>query len=418
MRAGSEYMISCLARKRVVPRARALRGGALLMALLTVACGRAPGPVALDIPTRFPAAPRVVAIGDLHGDLAATRAVLRLAGAVGERDEWIGGDLVLVQTGDQLDRGDDELEIVDLLDRLAEEAAAAGGAVHVLNGNHEFLNVKGDVRYVTLDGFADFLEEPVPGLAGAEPSKVVAAVLARMKAFKPGGPMALRLAARNVVVVVGETVFVHGGVLPKVAEYGVERLNQESREWLRGERSGPPDLLLDREGPVWSRHYSKDTDGDDCRLLGEALAKLGASRMVVGHTVQKDRITSGCDGRVWRIDVGLSRHYGGTPSALEIVGDEVRALRVYGSPRSPGVGSPLLSDCSRPCPTWVRSRFASLEARAAASPDRGPQASVSRAPLPPRTSRSGCPARRPPRSRAGLRSAGRAAASCPRRARG
>lgn len=317
-------MISCLARVRV------LRSVVVLAALLAVACGRRPAepaPIALDLPTRFPAPPRLVAIGDLHGDLAATRAALRLAGAVGERDEWIGGDLVLVQTGDQLDRGDDELPILDLLDRLAEEAAAAGGAVHVLNGNHELMNVKGDVRYVTLDGFADFLDEPVPGLAGAEPATVVAAVVARLRAFRPGGPMALRLAARNVVAVVGETVFVHGGVLPKVAEYGVERLNQESREWLRGERSGPPDLLLDRDGPVWSRHYSKDTDEDDCRLLSEALARLGASRMVVGHTVQKDQVTSGCDGRVWRIDVGMSRHYGGTPAALEIAAGEVRVLR-------------------------------------------------------------------------------------------
>jgi hypothetical protein len=195
-----------------------------------------------------------VAVGDLHGDLEATRRVLRLAGAIDERDAWIGGDLVLVQTGDQLDRGDDELEILDLLDRLAKEAAAAGGAVNVLNGNHELMNVRGDVRYVTLDGFADFLDEPVPGLAGAEPATVVAAVLARVKAFKPGGPMALRLAARNVVVVVGDTVFVHGGVLPEAARYGVERLNRESREWLRGERSSPPDLLFHPDGPVWSRH--------------------------------------------------------------------------------------------------------------------------------------------------------------------
>lgn len=307
---------------------RVARSLALGLAILAAACGRGPAdPVVLDVPTRFPAPPRIVAIGDLHGDLAATRAALRLAGAVDERDDWAGGDLVLVQTGDQLDRGDDEREILDLLDRLAEQAAAAGGAVHVLNGNHELMNVQGDVRYVTLDGFADFLEEPVPGLAGADPATVVAAVVARIRAFRPGGPEALRLAKRNVVVVVGETVFVHGGVLPKVAGYGVERLNQETREWLRGERRAPPELLLDREGPVWSRHYSRDTGADDCRLLAEALGRLGASRMVVGHTVQKERITSACDGRVWRIDVGLSRHYGGTPAALEIVGDEVRVLQ-------------------------------------------------------------------------------------------
>lgn len=319
---------------------RAVRLLALGLALTAAACGGGPEvppavPVVLDVPTRFPAPRRIVAIGDLHGDLAATRAALRLAGAVDERDDWAGGDLVLVQTGDQLDRGDDEREILDLLDRLAEQAAAAGGAVHVLNGNHELMNVTADVRYVTLDGFADFLEEPVPGLAGADPATVVSAVVARIRAFRPGGPEALRLARRNVAVVVGETVFVHGGVLPKVAAYGIERLNQETREWLRGDRRAPPELLLDREGPLWSRHYSRDTDGDDCRLLAEALGRLGASRMVVGHTVQKERITSACDGRVWRVDVGLSRYYGGTPAALEIAGDEVRVLRA-GEPAASG----------------------------------------------------------------------------------
>ncbi|MBK6404240.1 MAG: metallophosphoesterase [Holophagales bacterium] len=312
---------------------RAVRFGVLVgVVCLATACagGAVERPAvrgALDVSTRFPAPRRLVAIGDLHGDLEATRRVLRLAGAIDERDGWMGGDLVLVQTGDQLDRGDDEPEILDLFERLAKDATAAGGAVHALNGNHEFLNVKGDVRYATLDGFADFLEKPVPGLAGAPPETVIAAVLARINAFKPGGPQALRLATRNVVAVVGNTVFVHGGVLPKVAEYGIERLNQESREWLRAERSCPPDLLLGPDGPVWSRHYSKDTDEADCRLLAEALEKLGASRMVVGHTVQKDQVTSGCAERVWRIDVGLSRHYGGPSSALEIVGDQVRILR-------------------------------------------------------------------------------------------
>jgi hypothetical protein len=38
-----------------------------------------------------PAAERVVAIGDIHGDLDATRRALRLAGAIGEQDTWTGG---------------------------------------------------------------------------------------------------------------------------------------------------------------------------------------------------------------------------------------------------------------------------------------------------------------------------------------
>ena len=75
----------------------------------------------------YPAPERLVAIGDVHGDLSATRRALVLAGAIDQTDRWIGGGLVIVQVGDQLDRGDDEQEILELLDRLRDEAEVAGG---------------------------------------------------------------------------------------------------------------------------------------------------------------------------------------------------------------------------------------------------------------------------------------------------
>src|SRR5690606_26904624 len=76
---------------------------------------------------RFRGAERMVAIGDLHGDSSATKQVLSLAGALGESGDWVGGELVVVQTGDQLDRGDDERGILDLLESLAAQAQDAGG---------------------------------------------------------------------------------------------------------------------------------------------------------------------------------------------------------------------------------------------------------------------------------------------------
>src|SRR3954468_16349768 len=87
----------------------------------TKACTVAP------VPLRCPAAKRIVAIGDLHGDVAATRAALRTAGAIDTADKWIGGGLVVVQTGDVLDRGAAERAILDLLYALEPQAKAAGG---------------------------------------------------------------------------------------------------------------------------------------------------------------------------------------------------------------------------------------------------------------------------------------------------
>lgn len=47
--------------------------------------------------------------------------------------------------------------------------------------------------------------------------------------------------------------------------------------------------------------------------------------MIVAHTVQAS-ITSNCDEKVWAIDVGMSRYYGGTIEVLELVNDEVTGV--------------------------------------------------------------------------------------------
>lgn len=274
---------------------------------------------------RSPLPGRLVAIGDVHGDLQATRGVLQLAGAVGADDHWVGGDLTVVQTGDQLDRGDDERAILDWFERLQLEAQRAGGRLVVLNGNHETMNVQGDYRYVTPTGLTQF--------SGVAAGSVLAARLpsrfrARGAAFLPGGHYARVLAKRDLIAVVGDSVFVHGGVLPEHVAYGIERINREAQSWMRGEARRLPAHVASERSPVWVRDYSlTSVAAAACQALGEVLRGLGAVRMVVGHTPQKTGITSACDDRVYRIDVGLARHYGDGPvQALEILGKNVRIL--------------------------------------------------------------------------------------------
>ena len=304
----------------------------LATASVPTASAPAPAPAPSSAPdvdqlVRRPAPARLVAIGDLHGDLAATRAALRLADAIDDKDHWIGGPLVIVQTGDQLDRGDSERAIVDLFDRLADEAKAAGGAVIALNGNHEIMNVQLDFRYVTDGGFRDF--NAVPGTTLSDPrlGKVAESARERAASFLPGAPYAKRLARRDTIAVVGDTLFVHGGVLPKHVKYGLARINREIKDWMSGDRPAPPAIVIAEDGPVWVRRYSAAPDAEDCKVLGEALSAASVKRMVVGHTVQRGGISSGCDDRVWRIDVGLSHYYGGSSEVLEIVGDTVKKLK-------------------------------------------------------------------------------------------
>lgn len=269
---------------------------------------------------------RVVAIGDLHGDLDATRRALKLAGAIDDQDRWIGRNLTVVQTGDELDRGDQDKAIVDLFEQLMMAARAAGGAVIALNGNHEYMNAQGDFRYVSPGGFAPFDALTESDSHQPQLAQLPEAARGRAAAFMPGGPYARLLARRPTILKLGDTVFVHGGVLPPIAEIGIAPLNQAYSDWLAGKSAQIPPSLSDEQGPVWTRLYSDTTQPPACDLLRTALAKLGARHMVVGHTVQP-HINPACDQQVWRIDVGMSKSYGGPIEVLEIRDGVFRVLK-------------------------------------------------------------------------------------------
>lgn len=292
----------------------------------------APPPPPLDSSSRFPTADRIVAVGDLHGDLKATRRALVLAGAIDAQDRFIGDKLVVVQTGDEIDRGDDDRAIIELFDRLADGAEARGGRVLPLIGNHEAMNVAGDFRYVTRGGFAAFADSDITRVPGAVLQQFPVEARGRAAAFSPGGPFARRLAERRAVVMVGDTVFVHGGVTLDHVRYGIPRLNRELSRWMSGQ-GAPSALANDQEGPLWTRRYSDDKSGVDCAGLQATLSALSAKRMVVGHTPHEEGISSACDGHVWRIDTGLSGYYGGPTQVLEIRGDQVTVLKTQKAER-------------------------------------------------------------------------------------
>ena len=169
------YVRSRRARARASRRALALAAFACSLARVPIASGAeaagdepatecaASGADALlhdaDVPSSADSAAsarprRLVAVPDLHGDLAHARRSLQLAGVLApddasDPDAWIAGaDAHLVQTGDILDRGENSIDVMDLLARLSERAAAAGGEVTALLGNHELMTLQGDLSYV------------------------------------------------------------------------------------------------------------------------------------------------------------------------------------------------------------------------------------------------------------------------------
>ena len=99
----------------------------------------------------------VFSMPDVHGDLGRMRAALRLANLTDADGNWAApAGTVLVQTGDVVDRGDGTRVVIAALQQLEAQAQEAGSTVHRLLGNHEVMNLLGDLRYATPGDFASF----------------------------------------------------------------------------------------------------------------------------------------------------------------------------------------------------------------------------------------------------------------------
>lgn len=307
---------------------------------------------------------RIVAIGDIHGAQDELAEILTAVGLIDAERRWSGGQTHLVATGDLLDRGDFGRQVMDMLMRLEEEAAAAGGAVHLVLGNHEVMNLSGDLRYVSAGDYLQFGSEP----AGGRPP----GYLERRGALAPDGPYGAWLLGRPVALVINELLFVHGGVSGLLEGLSLEQINaaaaNDIRRFLAGWQtlveagqleelddfgrirskagnlaSSEADELLRTaaadigaaleglpfhpEGPLWYRGTALCHEYAEAPTTRKVLEQLGVRGVVIGHTVTQDRrISSRLAGEVLRIDTGMNRAaYGGIPSALVIEGGQLTA---------------------------------------------------------------------------------------------
>lgn len=269
-----------------------------------------------DVAAPVPDAPRlparIVAIGDIHGDPDSLLYVMKMAQLVDENGRWTGGTATVVQTGDTTDRGPDSKGVLSHIRRLQIEAHAAGGEFIALLGNHEVMNMQGDLRYVNPDDTASY---------GGES--------ARAAAYSPTGEDGRWLRSLDAVAQVGDTVFCHGGVNANWAELGIVSMNREIRAGIdaAGGMGAEKARILGPDGPLWYRGYLLEDEGVICPELERALGAMGAKRLVVGHTTQDSGIpATRCGGKLWGIDTGISAHYGNHYAALEIVGDTVTPI--------------------------------------------------------------------------------------------
>ncbi len=317
---------------------------------------------------------RVVAVGDVHGAFEKFVTILREAKLIDSRRRWTGGRAILVQTGDITDRGPDSRKVMDLLRKLTDEAAKAGGRVHALLGNHEamrLLNVNRDVGPGEFEAFRTpesvdlrnryfelLLEDNVKRAkaAGTEfdagafrkqffDATPLGAVEMQL-AFAPKGEYGRWLRERDAMVKINGVVFMHGGPSAGVAPMGCAAINARVRSELATLTVAGPDLdkslIMGPDGPLWYRGLVDGTPGVGQPEVEAILKALDARAVVVGHTVPGGfRIKPSFGGRVVQIDTGMldgEFFPGGVPSALEIQGSTWTAI--YEGRREPLPGPP------------------------------------------------------------------------------
>jgi hypothetical protein len=294
--------------------------------------------------------PAVVAIGDLHGDYDAYFGLVRSAGIVDAKGRWTGGKTIFVQTGDVPDRGPDTRKIIDSLMKLEKAAKKKGGAVIALVGNHEAMNVSGDLRYVTPQEYAAFktsnskrvrdayfknnYETLAAHYRAGDAAMTDAAVraafdaevplgyLEQRAAWNPKGKFGAWVASHDAMRVIGNTLFVHGGVSSAYAATPIATVNEQVRAALR---VGSGAILTDAQGPLWYRGNTEETPAGEAEVAA-ALSAFGVKRIVIGHTLSTSGIKTLYGGRIVMIDTGISATYGGTKSYLKIDGDTLTAI--------------------------------------------------------------------------------------------
>lgn len=222
----------------------------------------------------LPAVPRIVALSDIHGQYGLLVRLLRAHHVIDAQGRWALGKDTLVVAGDVFDRGPQVTEAFWLLYSLQQQATAAGGAVHFVLGNHETMVLYDDLRYVNPKYLrsAQLLGRSYPQLYGAD------SVIGQW------------LRTRPVLLKIGDTLFLHGGISPEAVELALDpaRTNAAYQASLgRPKADVKADLataaLYDgRTSPIWYRGYF---DGRLDSLGVQALLdRLQLKRIVVGHT--------------------------------------------------------------------------------------------------------------------------------------
>ena len=259
--------------------------------------------------SEYPKATRLLVLSDIEGNFDAFRKLLLAANVIDEDLNWKFGDGQLVLVGDFFDRGLHVTEVLWFIYYLEDKAKAAGGYVHFVLGNHEIMNLSGDLRYVN-------------------PKYASNAALLRqnyVSLYDENSELGRWLRTKNIIEKIGDMVFTHGGISGAMngMSISIPEINQLARPYYSDSgynyNDKKTDIIYGDNGPFWYRGYYQKTNPRTLSQIDSTLSHYSINHIVTGHTIVSDTISVWYNGRLLNTDV---HHAEGKSEALLIDNDK------------------------------------------------------------------------------------------------
>ena len=224
---------------------------------------------------------KIAALSDIHGQYDLVIELFKNNKIIDENLNWSFGKGHLVITGDIFDRGDKVNEVLWFIYELEAQAKNKGGRVHYLLGNHEYMILYNDLRYLH------------------EKYKISSTILNLEydELYSDKTIIGRWLRSKSTIVKINNNIFTHGGISEDFISYGdfnLEKINDTMRKsipQLKKLRKSRNEVKSDsifynvyygNKSLIWYRGYFKNnlTDTD----ISKILKLVDADHIVVGHT--------------------------------------------------------------------------------------------------------------------------------------
>ncbi len=258
-------------------------------------------------PVEFKQPEKILALSDIEGEFKAFRELLLANKVIDEQYNWIFGKGHLIICGDLFDRGSDVVATIWLLYKMETDAKEKGGYVHTILGNHDIMNLSGDVRYVKSKYFDN--------------AKLMSVDYKDL--YSANTELGRWLRSKNIIEKIGDNLCLHGGMAPEInaLKMSLKEINNKCRPYY--DLAKKPEAFTDKDlwkffdgtktSLFWYRGYFKDPKASD-ENIQETLSFYKVKRVIVGHTIIDSNVAFYYGGKV--LGIAVNQHKGKHEGAL------------------------------------------------------------------------------------------------------